>query len=191
MTATSYANLSFCCTCLPQKTRHHNLKNTSRHINLSRNRAFEDPHTKKGKEGENSKVVSNSGRVAICVSTAGYDAVRSHRENVFETPILISSHSGSRTPLWRKGKKFAGSGKDQFKATCLIGDSRCSRQTIHSVLPKNLHKRSNQRNNEEWWRKANYPWERIGRIQLQPESGYFLFHFLGNVKLPSRIVNRK
>ena len=153
MTATSYANLSFCCTCLPQKTRHHNLKNTSRHINLSRNRAFEDPHTKKGKEGKNSKVVSNSGRVAICVSTAGYDAVRSHRENVFETPILISSHSGSRTTAEKRQKE---NGKGQFKAT----SSHCSRQTTRKKEMISC-----------WGSKVYFPFHFLGNVKwlsIQP-----------------------
>ena len=123
------------------------------YINLSRNRAFEDPHTKKGKEGENSKDVSNSGRVAICVSTAGYDAVRSHRENVFETPILISSHSGSRTTAEKRQKE---NGKGQFKAT----SSHCSRQTTRKKEMISC-----------WGSKVYFPFHFLGNVKwlsIQP-----------------------
>ena len=38
-------------------------------------------------------------------------AVRGHWENVFETPILISSHSGSRTHCGEKAKSLPGAEK--------------------------------------------------------------------------------
>ena len=80
-------------------------------------------------------------------------AVRGHWENVFETPILISSHSGSRTTAEKRQKENE---KGQFKAT----SSHCSRQTTRKKEMISC-----------WGSKVYFPFHFLGNVKwlsIQP-----------------------
>ena len=173
----SYANLPVNCTSMSQKTRHHNLENSFHH----KGHTFDQGSShviaccQLLRKGNTLKAGFSSRRFAISASTAaGYDDGLRPLGKCFWNPNIdfksqrVSDDGGEKT------KRLRGKGKGQFKATCLIGHGRCSRQTIHNVLPSYPRGRNHKSAAGHW-----------------TDEGYFPFHFLGNVKLLSILLNRK
>ena len=109
--------------------------------------------------------------------------VRGHWENVFETPILISSHSGSRTHCGEKAKSLPGAEKTNsrrpvWSATVVAVDKQ------FTVYYQRICKRDDQIKetvNSGGWKQSVCGKEFINQLQLN--TFQFTFLELSNYRL--------